>query len=161
MEKIDALSQVLQDPTRSARDKEIALAALDVTHARATDAAVSELLLSVGKPLVQVGYHEIHTYCSERGWRKTRGVFDQWLEAYFKTESGHADADRIAGYLRQHDLDEWAYALEQWKDSGWKASDRLIDVLERIAANRGGVHAEDAVEQARQFLTELKRRTAP
>jgi hypothetical protein len=161
MEKIEALEAVLTDPTRSARDKEIARTALDATQAHATDSAVSELLLSVGKPLVQVGYHEIHKFCSERGWRKARGVFDHWLDTYFKTENGRADAERIAGYLRQHDMDEWAYALELWKDSGFKDSHKLTDILQRIAANQGGVHTAEVVEQARQFLDELKRRTAP
>src|SRR5258707_1381615 len=104
------------------------------------------------------GYQEIHNFCSERDWRKTRGVFDHWLDAYFKTESGRADAERIAEYLRQHDMDEMSYALEQWRDSGWKAGGRM---LERIAANRGGCHTAAVVEHARQYLSELKRRTAP
>jgi hypothetical protein len=160
MEKIDALEAVLTDPTRSERDKTIARAALDRAQANVTDAAVSELLLQLNKPLTQTGYHEIYAFCGAQGWPKARPLYDLWLNAYFTTECGRKDAERIAEYLRDHDINEMGYALEQWKDSGWKASGRLIDVLERIAANRGTVHTTEAVEQAQQFLTELKRRAS-
>jgi hypothetical protein len=48
-----------------------------------------------------------------------------WLDSYFTAESGRTDAQRIAGYLRQHDLAEWDAGLRDWKDSNFKRSDRL------------------------------------
>ncbi len=162
MEKIDALSLVIQDPTRSQRDKDIARAALDKAQASATDSSsVSELLLFADKPLAQIAYDDVHNFCSQRGWHRSRGIYDEWLHAHFNTDAGHTELQRAAEYLRKHDIEEWGYALEQWKDSGWKASERLIDVLERITANRGGVHAGEVVEHAQQFLMEMKGRTAP
>src|SRR5882762_3493565 len=106
MEKIDPLSQVLQDPTRSQRDKDIARTALKATQTRVTDSAVSELLLIADKPLAQIAYHDVHKFCSERGWRNTRDVYEQWLRARFNTDYGRPDLHRAAEYLRSHDLAE-------------------------------------------------------
>ena len=163
MEKIDALSQVLQDPTRSARDKEIARTALNATQARATDSALNELLLIADKPLGQIGYHAIHQFCSERGWRNTRDVYEQWLRARFNTDSGRADLQRAAEYLRSHDLTELDAGLRDWKSSQFKSADRLIRALEVIATSpeRGNYHDSPTVEECKQFLAEMRRRTAP
>jgi len=160
MEKIDALSQVLQDPTRSQRDKDIARAALDRARANVTDAAMSELLLQLDKPLTQTSYYEIHAFCGARGWPKTRPLYDLWLNAYFTTENGRQDALRIAEYLRKHDLDEWGYAADEWRDSGFKSTTRLIGVLERItdSPDRGNYHLRETVEMCRELLADMRRR---
>src|SRR5713101_1214184 len=100
LEKIDALALVIQDPTRSQRDKDIARAALDKAQASATDSSVSELLLFADKPLAQIAYHDVHNFCSQRGWRRSRGIYDEWLHAHFNTDAGHAELQRAAEYLR-------------------------------------------------------------
>ncbi len=165
MEKIDALKAVLSDPSRSQREKEIAAAALkaNVNASAPTSDLLQELLLASNKPLPLIPYFEVHAFCSTRGWQShsVQELFDRWRDAYFQTQHGRQNAARIAEYVRKHDIEEWGYALEQWKDSGWKASERLIDVLERITANCGGIHAGEVVEHAQEFLIEMKRRTAP
>jgi hypothetical protein len=167
MNRTEALTEVLHDVTRPESERAIARAALNAANVNATSVPTSdllqELLLASNKPLQLIPYFEVHAFCTARGWQSqsVRELFDRWRDAYFETQAGRRDAERIAEYIGNHDYEELGHALELWKDSGWKASDRLIDVLERIAANRGGVHAEDAMEQARQFLNELKRRTAP
>jgi hypothetical protein len=163
MEKIEALEAVLADPTRSERDKDIARAALDKTQASVTDAAMSELLLQLNKPLTQISYHEIYAFCGAHGWPKTRPLYDLWLNAYFTTESGRKDAERIAGYLRQHDIGEFGAALEMWRDGGFKSADRLIRALEVIASSpeRGNYHDGATVKACKQFLEEMQRGTAP
>jgi hypothetical protein len=166
MDRTEALTAVLHDVTRPESERAIARAALDAANVDATTAPASdllqELLVASNKPLPLIPYFEVHSFCTARGWQSqsVQELFDRWRDAHFQAQTGRNDAERIAEYLRDHDMNEMGYALEQWKDSGWKASGRLIDVLERITANRGGVHTTEAVEHAQQFLTELKRRAS-
>jgi hypothetical protein len=162
MNRTEALTEVLRDPTRSEKDRDIARAALDAAHADRPDPTLSELLQVTGKPLQQITYHEVHAFCSARGWPRMRDLYDRWLDAYWATERGRKDAERIAGYLRQHDLDEWGAGLRDWKKSNFKRSDRLIRALEVIAdsPNRGNYHDPEIVSGASKFLAEMKRRTS-
>lgn len=167
MNRTEALTEVLNDVTRPERERAIARAALDAAKVNASSVSASELLqellLATNKPLPMIPYFEVHSFCTARGWQSpsVRELFDQWRDVYFETQAGHGDVERIASYIRNHDLEEWGHALEIWKVSAWKASGRLLDVLERITANQGGVHTAEVVENAQQFLTELKRRALP
>jgi len=160
MNRTEALTEVLRDPTRSAKDRDIAARALQIESA-ATDATLTELLQTTGKPLERITYHDAHAFCSARGWSpQSRELFDRWLfDGYFKTDRGRKDVERAARYLVDADMNEWGYALEVWKDSGFKDCGKLVGVLERIAD--ASCHVPESVEHARQFLTELRRRTAP
>jgi hypothetical protein len=167
MNRTEALTEVLNDVTRPERERAIARAALDAVRVSASSVPVSELLqellLASDKPLHMVPYFEVHSFCSAHGWQSQSvlELFERWRDVYCETQAGRGDVERIASCIRNHDFEDWGHALELWKDSGWKASNRLIDVLERIAGNRGGVHTGEVVGQARQYLDELKRRTAP
>jgi hypothetical protein len=158
MGRMEALSAVLNDPARSQRDKDIAQAALDKAQVSATEPAVNELLQTMGRPLDKITYHEVHAFCSSRGWPKMREVYDRWLDAHFQTENGQKYAQRIHRYLVDADMNEWGYALELWKDSGFKDCEKLVSVLARIAD--ASYHAPETVEHAQAFLAEMKRRTA-
>jgi hypothetical protein len=167
MNRTEALTEVLHDVTRPESDRAIARAALNAANANATSAPASdllqELLVASNKPLSLIPYFEVHAFCTARGWQapSVQELFDRWRDAHFLTQAGRKDAERIAEYLRDHDLDELGYALELWKDSAFKDSSKLTDTLQRITANRGSIHATEAAEQAGQFLDELKRRTPP
>jgi hypothetical protein len=162
MNRTEALTEVLRDPTRSEKERDVARAALARTHADATDAARNELLQLSSKPLPEIAYHDIHTFCSERGWRNTRDVYEQWLQARFNTDSGRPDLLRAAEYLRAHDLNEWDGGLRDWRDSGFKSAARLISALEVIASSpeRGNYHDRATVEACKQFLAEIQRGSA-
>jgi hypothetical protein len=167
MNRIEALTEVLNDVTRPESERAIARAALDAARVNATSAPTSdllqELLLASNKPLPLIPYFEVHSFLSTRGWSKAaREVYDLWLDAYFTTDNGRQDAERIAGYLRKHDLNEFGAALEMWRDSGFKSADRLMRALEVIASSpeRGSYHDRATVEECKQFLAEMRRRTA-
>ncbi len=163
MEKIEALEAVLRDPSRSEKDRAVARTALNATQARATGSAVKELLLLADKPLTQIAYHDVHNFCSQRGWRNTRDVYEQWLQARFSTDTGRADLQRAAEYLRSHDLTEWDAGLRDWKSSQFKSADRLIRALEVIASSpeHGNYHDETTADECKQFLAEIRRRMEP
>ncbi len=162
MEKIEALETVLRDPSRSERDRAVARAALNAAQTRATDSAVSDLLLIADKPLGQIAYHAVHSFCSGRGWRNTRDVYEQWLQARFNTDYGRADLQRAGEYLRSHDLTEFDAGLRDWKQSAFKSTDRLIRALEVIVSSpeRGNYHDAASVDECKRFLAEMRRRTA-
>jgi hypothetical protein len=166
MDRTEALTEVLNDVTRPESERAVARAALNAANVNATSAPAAdllqELLLASNKPLHLIPYFEVHSFCAARGWQSQsiQELFARWRDAYFLTGAGRKDAQRIAEYLRNHDLDEMGYALELWKDSGFKDSHKLIDALERIAANNGGVHRAEVAEQACQFFSELKRRAS-
>src|SRR5258708_25459625 len=134
MNRTEALREVLHDVTRSEKERAIARAALNAANVNATSVPASdllqELLLASNKPLQLIPYFEVHSFCTARGWQSqsVRELFDRWRDAFFETQAGRADAERIAEYLRQHDMDELGHTLEVWKDSRWTASERVIDV---------------------------------
>ncbi len=173
MHKISALEHVLQDPQRSDAEKQVARAALrkiqntDVVAAPlGHDAArlEGELLRESGaSDLSHVAWLDAWQFCNTKGWQQAGArelYFDRWLPAYFTTDEGKASRERIARYMREHDFEEWRVAGEEWKDSGFKDSARLIRVLGLIAdsPNRGNYHHADTVTGAAQFLAEIRRR---
>jgi hypothetical protein len=118
-------------------------------------------LQTFAKPdLAGISYFDVYAFCGGRGWPKTRGLFDRWRAAHFTTPSGQKDLERIADYLRKSDLEQFDGALEDWKDFGFKSTERLIAALEQIADSptRGNYHNDETVEAATIFLTELRRR---
>src|SRR6266403_1149417 len=118
MNRTEALTEVLNDVTRPERDRAIARAALDGASVNPTSVPASdllqELLLASNKPLHLMPYFEVHSFCSARGWQlqSVRQLFDQWRDAYFEAQAGRRDVERIAEYLRNHDLEDWGHALE-------------------------------------------------
>jgi hypothetical protein len=154
------LKDILNNPAVSAEHKERVLQQIGERSGDPGTVMEAELLQSAAKPdLASVSYFDVHAFCTGRGWVKTHGLYDRWLEAYFGTENGRKDAQRITDYMRENDMDEWGHALQEWQGSGWRSTARLIDVLERIAGNWGGCHSEEVVGHATKFLAEMKRRT--
>jgi hypothetical protein len=150
------LEQIISDPASTPEERELARQRLGSDPIQLE----VELTAALGKPLMAVEYLDIHTFCKERGWSKSRAVFDRWLAGHFKTEAGRLDLERIVNYLRQSDLEEWKSGMEAWKESNWTQPQRLIAILQLIAdsPNRGNYHADETVETATQFLAALQRR---
>lgn len=164
----EALTEVLNDVTRPERDRAIARAALDAAKVDAPALSaielLQELLVASNKPLPLIPYHDVHSFCTARGWQSpsVRDLFDRWRDAYFLTRAGRRDVERIAEYLREHDLDQFGAALEMWRESEFKSADRLIRALEVIATSpeHGSYHDGATVDGCKQFLAEMRRRTA-
>jgi len=156
----DELKDILNNPAVSAEHKGRVLQQMGEHSDHPATVLEAELLQSANKPdLASVRYFDVHAFCSARGWAKTHDLYDRWLDAYFSTENGRKDAERITEYMRKNDMDEWGHALEEWKSSSWRETGRLVAVLERIVGNWGGCHSEEMVGHAAKFLAEIKRRS--
>jgi hypothetical protein len=159
MDKLEALQAVLNDPSRSEGERRVARQALDKLGAGGV--LEQEVLSETRKArLADVDYGEIQRFCSSRDFRKpgVQRLFDRWLETYLTdTKEGTEQANRMAGHLRAHDFGELKGALQDWKDSDWKSCKRLTAAYERIVAGTSH-HSQETVDQANEFLTELRRR---
>jgi hypothetical protein len=159
MSDIEALQRIIDDPNRCAEDKNIASEALN----RINDPVAlleAELIQSARKSdLASVEYHDIYSFCATHGFSvPAHELFDKWL---FVSPVGREGIKKAADSLRQHDFEAWEGAAREWKDSGWKSSERLIAVLQRIADTPrfGNYHCEEVVEGANKFLAEVQRRS--
>lgn len=150
------LEQVLNDSASTPEERELARQKLgsDPIHLEV------ELTAALGKPLMAIEYHDVHAFCTENGWDKSRALFDKWLASHFRTAAGRRDLSRAVEYLREADLNEWDAAMIEWRDSDWKRPQRLIAILELISdsPSRGGYHGVETVENATQFLAAMSRR---
>jgi hypothetical protein len=158
MPDIEALQRIIDDPNRSAEDKNIAREALN----RINDPVAileGELLQSIRKPsLGEVEHYDLYLFCASHKFSKAaKALWDRWL---FVSPIGRKGVEKTAEYLREHDFEQWNGAALQWKESNWKDSERLIQVLQRIvdSPKLGNYHAEEMVEGARRYLTEVRRR---
>jgi hypothetical protein len=80
MPNAEALQQILDDPSRSAEDKQIARQTLDRINPVAQ--LERELLQATGKSkLGAIDYHDIHKFCTAYGWREpqTMELWWRWL----------------------------------------------------------------------------------
>ena len=158
MPDIEALRRIIDDPNRNAEDKNIACETLK----RITDPVAlleAELLQSVRKPsLGGVEHYDLYLFCASHKFSEpAKALWDRWL---FVSPIGRKGVEKAAEYLREHDFEQWNGAALQWKEGNWKDSDRLIRVLQRIvdSPKLGNYHAEEVVEGARGYLTEVRRR---
>jgi len=170
------LEQILSDPSSTAEERAIAerelealsnptlnaqykLAAMDRLAANDATDLESELLRSTRKSdLASIEHYHIGAFCRDRNWTpEARSLFEKWL---FKSPTGIEGVTRVGDALRRSDWEEYGGALAEWKDSGFKRSERLIRALESIvqSPDRGNYHDDEAVERARAFLNELRRR---
>jgi hypothetical protein len=119
----------------------------------------ADLVQTIGKPLAEIEYLDVFRFCTDRGWKQTRPLYDKWLTSHFRTEAGIRDLERAALSLRDADLNEWSSAMEEWKETNWKQPARLLAILELIAdsPNRGRYHNPEVVEHAAQFLAAMNR----
>jgi hypothetical protein len=154
MQHRNRLEQVLNDPASTAEERELARQKLgDPIQLEV------ELTTTLGKPLMAITYSDVHKFCGEHGWSKSRPLFDRWLSIHFRSDE-RRELERIGNYLRQSDLEEWDAAMIDWKESNWARPQRLIEILQLIAdsPNRGRYHGQEVVENATQFLAALERR---
>jgi hypothetical protein len=154
----DELKSVLNNPAVSAEQKQAVLEQLGHRANKATNLE-GELLRSTRKPdLASIEDYSIGEFCRSRNWTpEARSLFNKWL---FASPVGREGVERMANSLRRSDIEEYGAALVEWKDSGFKRSERLIRALESIvqSPDRGNYHDAEAVERARAFLNELRRR---
>ena len=152
------LEQIIADPASTAKEQAKAreqIAALGVTD------EVEELLRYAGKAsLEQVEDLQVFRYCNERRSREGRwphALYDKWLAAYFTTAEGSEQLAEIASRIRACDFEQWKNAADEWRDSGWKDTRRLIEVLDRIVADPVGVHGAETRAGAGRCVEFLKR----
>jgi hypothetical protein len=152
------LEQILSDPHSTPEER--AMAQSELGPAKAEEDVAELLRYAKTSALEDIPWEDVSRFCSERGWRKTRDLYERWLHAFFNTE-GRKDLERIAHYMRKCDLEQWDFAAREWEDSDWRNTAPLVAVLERIAdsPNRGNYHARETVKCAEEFLIEMKRRS--
>jgi|ERR1700730_564424 len=161
------LEAILNDPASTAEEKAAAQAALE-GETDPVERLHAELLQTLAKPdLSAVPFFDVQRFCKDHRFgaapqvaAATHQLYDRWLDAHLRSETGRPYLEQIASHLLKHDFNEWRDAAAEWKASGWRSSARLISVLQRIvdSPNRGNYHSEETVEGAAKFLTEIKRR---
>src|ERR1700724_1714740 len=106
------LEAILSDPASTPEEKAAAQAAL---HGQADPVALleGELLQSVRKPdLKSVEYHDTQCFCATHKFSApARELWDRWL---FESPVGRKGVEKAAGYLREHDFEEWDGAAREW-----------------------------------------------